>query len=117
MRVRSAADPDIDMAALRVECRAGPCPPRTAASLSYGATSGSDWARDGRHATTVVALASDSVTLLRARDSDRRAPGLAHAFDLLPAPGGFAGAASVSCLYAPLRASGELRFPVDDGTS
>ncbi len=131
VRVRTVSDPDIDMVALRVECGAGsrPCPLALRLAFPYGATSGSDWSRDGAHATTVVEAAAGSATMLRVLDGDsytvrcsfdggltfRRAPGLAHAFDLMPGPGGIA-AASVSCLFAPLRASGELRFPVGGGT-
>jgi hypothetical protein len=133
VHLRTVADPDIDMVALRVECGVadggGPCPLALRLAFPYGSTSGSDWTRDGAHATTVTQLDSGSATLLRVLDGDsytvrcswdgglalRRAPGLAHAFDILPGPGGFS-AASVSCLFAPLRACGELRFPVGDGT-
>ena len=130
VRVRTVSDPDIDLVALRIECTsAGPCNLAVRIAFPYGATSGSDWERDVDHTTTIVQQTDDSLTLLRELDSDSytvkcswdggldvvRAHGLAHAFDFTPPRGGLV-AASISCLYAPLRASGELRFPVGADT-
>ena len=137
VRVRTVVDPDVDLVSVQLECPDGgaaACPLALRLAFAYGTTasSGADWTQPDAHTTTVLRNDSAGVTLLRVLDGDayrvdcawsgglvlvQAAP---HVFDLIPPPSDNGGGhsapawprASVSCLFSPGDAAGEVRFPV-----